>query len=442
MTKYWRIGSRAVATLALVLLVVAAYRNINWVFVNRSFTTNFVLHELGVTGYVFHDAWQEVHDWWFDEHLQTVDATPYRKFLAGRAKKRQAALATMPVVKKRYVIYIQMEAIAASALKLKLDGHYVAPFLRQLRNHSLWFENAFDETDAGRTSDAEFLALTSVIPIQGTPVYTNQSLYQVPAVPRIFDAAGYTTISVHGFDGQFWHRRKSHKALGYEKQYYENDLKQDDKIGWGISDRSVMTQAVNILAAQKGKVFMHIITLSSHHPFDGVRKRFGGPDKGIVNDYLRSVQYLDGAVKLFFHLLKEKGILKHCVIALYGDHDSGITRQIIKYRNPPNRNPAAHDKITMMIYGLGRSGVVKRPSGLQDLAPTILTAQGLPVPATAVGGLPDSHISVLLPGGGAIVGMDSRGDPIKRRIPVDVRKLTLLSLHRPKDLAATAGAEP
>lgn len=437
--RYWRIGSRAVVALALVLLVAATFINVNWEIISNRSSGNAILHELGVTGYVFQDAWQEAHDWWFDEHLQTVDVTPYRKFIAARAKRREAALATMPVVNKRYVIYVQMEAIAASALNLKLNGDYVAPFLRQLRSRSLWFENAFDETDAGRTADAEFLALTGVIPIQGEPVFTSQSLYQIPAVPRIFGKAGYTTISVHGFEGQFWHRKTSHAALGYQRQYYKKDLRQDDLIGWGISDRSVMKQAVDILAAQQSKVFMHIITLSSHHPFDGVRKRFGGPDKGIVNDYLRSVQYLDGSIRLLFHLLKEKGLLKDCVIALYGDHDSGITRQLIKYRDPPNRNPAAHDKITMMIYGLGRSGIVKRPSGLQDLAPAILTAQGQPVPTTAVGGLPDSRISVLLPDGSVIVGMDDHGNPVTQRMPIDIRKLTLLSLHRPQALAVAGG---
>jgi arylsulfatase A-like enzyme len=154
-----------------------------------------------------------------------------------------------------------------------------------------------------------------------------------------------------------------------------------------------------------------------------------------VNDYFQSVRYLDGAIRLFFKELKERGMLKHSVIALYGDHDSGITPQLADAMHDPNKNVAAHDKITMIVYGLGRPRVVTRPSGLEDLGPTVLSGLGLPVPITFVGGTPNSDTSALLPGGRQIVGVDANGNPIDKPAPVDLKKLTLLSIYRSRALA-------
>jgi hypothetical protein len=88
-----------------------------------------------------------------------------------------------------------------------------------------------------------------------------------------------------------------------------------------------------------------------------------------------------------------------------------------------------------MIWGIGAPRRITRPSGLQDLAPTILTALGQPIPPRFVG-IPAQLDAgdVLLQNGTRVTAIGERGQPVLSPIDVDIRTQTLLAIERPEVL--------
>lgn len=425
------IRSRLVLVALLVVTGWYAFMHVNFSLVRKSFISIQVLQQFGTMAYVLREVRGFIDNQLLMQNLATLPKEHIRAFLAER-RKNDASFAGSGK-KKPNVVILQMESIEANALHAKLDGEYAMDFLRNLSTKTLYFDNAVDQTSAGRTSDAEFLVLTSQVPLRDAPVYTSQDLSNIPSLPRAMNAAGYRTVSLHGFKGAFWNRANNHQRLGFEESYFLEDMKDEERLGWGVSDFATVDRALHFLETSDEPLFLFTVLLTSHHPYDYVRHEFKLEDRGIVHDYLYSIAYVDDAIERFFTGLREKGLAEDTIVIVYGDHDSGVSEGLRNHVVDSVDLPGDAQEIVFMVYGLGENGIVHRPYGLQDLGPTLLNELALPVPGTFIGNHYSVDHPVLLPSNKMITGV-SNGLLQLTEAPVDLRHMTLLAIHRPEDL--------
>ena len=235
------------------------------------------------------------------------------------------------------------------------------------------------------TTDGEFLVLTSQAPLPRPPVFVSQPLDKIPSLPRVLNEQGYHTASIHGFNGAFWHREIAHTALGYDEMLFKDDLDLTDHIGWGWSDKAVLRAAAEKVIASEKPLFLHVITLTNHHPYYYIAKEQGIEPGTIEEEFLRSVGYLDEAIEIFFDKLAEAGMLDDCLIVIYGDHDSAIDEQLEAHLDHTNPRLVT-DTVPVVMVGFNRPATrVDVMAGLQDVPVMVLEELGLEAPLTFLG---------------------------------------------------------
>ena len=410
-------------------LVYAAW-NISWSYFSVRWTNNHLVREVGLVGYLTFDVVNTAAAA-FDD-IEDVDPAPYVTWLKARHKSWRDKLPPMSPNKKN-LIFLQLESVDYVTIDADHDGKPAMPFLRSLRDSSLFFEEAVDQTGVGRSSDAHILALTSQMPIQNQAVFTRFDLSEVMSLPRILKPHGYRSISFEGYHGEFWRWKTNHARMGYDESFSMEDLNTDEMLGWGISDSSVVRQALDEATTGSRPFFAHIVLLTHHHPFRFVRNRQSPEGKGIVSDYLISARYVDSVIEELFERLDSEGLRESTVVAVYSDHDSGIVGELNAYRGLPVSDRVADERITMLVAGSDVNKQVHTAAGLLDLAPTVLTALGIETPWSFVGMAAQAGPSDVLLQNGTRVAPDGSVD--ETALPIDLGTLTRLAIERPEALS-------
>ena len=368
---------------AVLLLLAWLLSSVNWRLISQGDTAWHEVNELGFFGAALYQIWQLPQNLLEDKKSLQVDRAAFIGYLARRHVEIEKYRA--PQATRKNVIFIQFESLDKFCVDTSYEGKEIMPFFNSIKQEGLYFSNTLDNTGGGRTSDAEFLVLSSVPPLPDKPVFINYDLRKIPSLPRTLKQEGYFTFSMHGFNGLFWNRELAHRALGFEKSFFLEDLDQQDLIGWGISDRSILDQALQRIVQSSRPVFAHIVLLTNHHPYHHVGLKYGSPKKNIHENYLESVTYTDAAVAGFYGKLKQAGILENSIIALFGDHDSSIQKSLVEFLDIRPR-PTVLDKVPLLILGLVSTPQVQPElAGLQDVPVIVMNELGIPTPHTFTG---------------------------------------------------------
>ena len=134
------------------------------------------------------------------------------------------------------------------------------------------------------------------------------------------------------------------------------------------------------------------------------------------------------------------GMADDTIVAVYSDHDSGATLELNEHLGREYTDERINERIPLIITGLGPETIgvrVRKPSGLQDLAPTVLTALNVPIPTAFVGIPAQSPIAdVILNNGTRVRRLDDDGRPVVEALPddLDIGTLTRLAIQRPDAL--------
>ncbi|HLR21712.1 MAG TPA: LTA synthase family protein [Tissierellaceae bacterium] len=236
------------------------------------------------------------------------------------------------IFKGRDVYLIHYESAESFAMNEELPGGYITPFLNQLAEEGLFFNNFYPQHSVGTSSDSEFTLSTSLLPINNGTVFMTHSDREFLSFPKLLKEQGYYTMGMHGNNGDFWNRNTMYRTLGYDKFYSQGDYIIDEEIGLGLSDVSFFKQSVekikNVKEEQEGPIMANLITLTNHYPFDDIDK-YGEFDVGHLEDtsignYFKSYHYADQALESFVKQMDDEGLLDNAVIVLYGDHHAQI----------------------------------------------------------------------------------------------------------------------
>lgn len=307
-------------------------------------------------------------------------------------------------LKGKNVIVIQVEALQSMIIDQKIGDQEITPNLNKLAAESYYFPNAYSETGAGNTADAEFIVNTSMLPLNGQAAaitYTNREL---TSLPRLLDGQGYTSITLHQNEVQYWNRAELYAAIGFDRYYDRAFFKNRDKMWRGSSDEVLFEDGLGVLQKLRKKdqpFYAQFITLSSHTPFTYVpasRRPLKLPYAlrgSIASDYLTAESYTDKAIGEFVDQLKATGLWDDSIVVLYGDHMAlkkvAVKRSTgddpVKVTDALLHRPygaADYQRIPLMIHVPGQSAsqVVTTTVGQIDIMPTIADMVGLDISDT------------------------------------------------------------
>ena len=290
--------------------------------------------------------------------------------------------------KGKNVIVIQVEALQEFVIGKKINGLEITPNLNQLIKKSIYFNNYYCETGFGGTSDAEFLANTSLYPIKTGSVYMKYSGNDYCSLPKVMKAQGYYTIAMHAYKPGFWNRSIMYPNLGFDEFYNKNDYTHDEIIGMGLSDKSFFRQSLNKLKELKEPYYAFLITLTSHYPYSNKIAdndfNIGERQDTFLGNYIKAIHYADEALGCFINALNEEGLMNNTVLAIYGDHYA-ITKDnkdyLARFLNIENMNDFMWlklQKVPLIIHMPDdEAGIRKVAGGGIDFMPTMLNIMGI-----------------------------------------------------------------
>ncbi|MDO5039819.1 LTA synthase family protein [Clostridium sp.] len=293
------------------------------------------------------------------------------------------------IFKGKNVVFLQIESLENFVIGKKVLGQEITPNLDKLMKKSFYFDNIYEQNNAGNSIDCDMMANTGLLTLGDSITFLTHADVKYKSLPRILNENGYTTISTHAERASDWNWSEAHSnALGYQDMWDIDSYKLDDIFGMGLSDHSFLNQYADKLKTLKEPFFSTIPTLSSHGPFDlpdkyRELKLPKNIDDTKLGGYFQSVHYTDKQIGFFIDKLEKLGLLNDTVLVIYGDHGG-----VHKYYNDEIQNvPLEGDwwkerdyKIPLFIYGKGIEGkTISIAGGQTDIVPTVLYLLGIDV---------------------------------------------------------------
>ena len=368
---------------------------------DQMFRARSVVERLGPFGYHAYDTWNYVRGTWLRPPATAAQVEEAVAWFRERAPLR-AGGADFAAAHGKNLIVVQVESLQDFAVDFTVGGQDVMPHLRRWAADSLRFTNVTDQTSEGRTSDAEFTTLTSLLPLDHGAVAFRFPGNHYAALPRVLTEHGYTTLSAVAFEPGFWNRQVMHPAYGFQRSLFETDFQMTEQIGWGLNDHDFLQQMVPRLEQLPRPFCAWLITLSLHHPFEAFPDRhkvlkLGALEGTSFGNYLHTMRFFDQALEDFKTALARDRLLDDSLIVVFGDHDAGFARSASLARTIGIGGDDAawtlNDRIPLFIRVSGQgsrdgalAGARARPAGQTDLAPTLLALLGIdPAPLPYLG---------------------------------------------------------
>lgn len=295
------------------------------------------------------------------------------------------------------VIHLQVESLQGWVVGARVGEQEVTPFLNRLRGEALYFPYLFDQTGQGRSSDGEFIALNSLHALDRGAVSFRRPHNRFVAIPAVLRAHGYTTLSAHPFERGFWNRAVLHPRYGFSQMLFKRELGTGEVIGWGLADEPFFLRVAGQMDRLPQPFYAFLITLGLHHPFDEFPARHKVLDVGELagtplGNYLHAMHYFDASLARFVSELERKGLWANTVLALHGDHESGvpIDAQVLRLVGAPGWDPSIvvrQQKVPLFVRVPSGHPAGERPvaGGQIDIAPTLLDVVGVAPPTSFLG---------------------------------------------------------
>lgn len=146
--------------------------------------------------------------------------------------------------------------------------------------------------------------------------YRAASRVPMDSLARDFKKAGFQTIAWHPNDGRFFDRRHVLPNLGFDRFDDLASFVALPKSGLYTGDEALLKAAGEFLAQAKQSIFLFIITMEGHGPWNLDSK------KSEVEYYEDRIADLDRGMKTLTETLAT--VKAACHVALYGDHLPGL----------------------------------------------------------------------------------------------------------------------
>ncbi len=369
----------------------------SWLF-EKTISNTRIYNLTGLFGFHLFDIYQYAGDHLFRRRLTEERLEEMKRWYAQKREdeRGQASAPYFGAAKGKNVMIVQLEAFESFVIGKTINGQEITPNLNRLMKETFYFDRFYHQTGTGRTSDAEFLANTSLYPIPDGSAYIRFPRLHYSSLPKALKEEGYTTHVFHAYDKNFWNRYLVYPNIGIDHFHSIEEFDMTDRVGWSISDESMLMQSIQKIKTLPQPYYAFLITLSSHHPFDlpdQLKKLdLRGYGDVLFKDYIQAVHYVDFCVGKMIDSLKAEGLWDDTLLVMYGDHDSGLPREggdLAKFLDDvkPARLALSRHSIPLYVKIPGQQGgkVFHQAGGQIDIAPTVLHLLGQPGGAYMMG---------------------------------------------------------
>ncbi len=190
----------------------------------------------------------------------------------------------------------------------------------------------------------------------------------LPSLARsLKEEAGYSATFIYGGDANFTNMRSYLLSTGYENIIAQEDFSDRERGSskWGVTDSIVFSRTLDLFvdaSAGDRPVFMTLLTLSSHEPWDVPIHHI--PDDAMKNSFY----YLDWCIGKFVTRLRQSPAWDNTLLIFMPDHDIAL------------QSSRPTSSLIPWIWcggALRTSGVVNRICNQSDLPATLLAQMEL-----------------------------------------------------------------
>lgn len=278
------------------------------------------------------------------------------------------------------VVILLMESWAGKFIGALGAKDSLTPNFDRLARDGVLFTNFYAN---GQRSIEGMACLCCALPTFRDTLLIGGSLEQnsLQCLGRIFKAAGYTTLFIHGArTGSFGFDAFSRRA-GFDRYIGMEDFSltrnEYDPV-WGVYDDVALMRA-NEEFRRARKPFLALwFSLSSHSPYNlpsgWVRKYPSSlPDRELWNTIL----YSDDSLGKFFEAARKEKYFAHTIFVILADHSSGTIFANMRERF----------RIPCLMYAPGRLAPrrVDDVGSQVDILPTLMDVAGISAPTHAFG---------------------------------------------------------
>ena len=288
------------------------------------------------------------------------------------------------IAKGRNLILIQTESFNDFVIGNTYNGQELTPNLNQLlKEDTFYFDHFYSTTGVGNTADAEFSVLNSLYPNDERECYRMYVDNTYQGLPWMLRNEGYEALAFHGYVKTFWNRNEAYKNQGFEHYYSQEELDMTEVSGFGLTDKEMFRQAVDILKTRQQPFFSFMITLTNHIPYeldtDLASLELRSDDKGTTfGNFLQTVRYTDEAFGELIEYLKENDMYDNTMIVIYGDHQ-GMNKEtpLVKQKmsmylgKEYDYDEMLNVPLIIHIPGMGENHTIGTVGGQVDVMPTI-----------------------------------------------------------------------
>lgn len=361
-----------------------------------------VLNNRGVLYYHYYDAKRFLNGLLFDTGLQAKGVTSQEigkiyALLDKRNAENNGNNKYRGACKNKSLIMIQVESLQEFVINTKINGQEITPNLNKLAKESIYFNNIYEQTYMGTTSDAELLANVSIYPDNEKSVYEKYKNNTFYSLSQVFDDNGYSTYAFHGNDGEFWNRESMYQKFGFNKFFNAKDFEAKEILGLGISDKTFFEQSLSKIPKQR-PFYSFFVTLSSHDPFKAFENYTfddnfdtGKYKDTILGNYFNAMHYTDKSIGFFIDKLKENGVYDDSLIVIYGDHKAiqydykDLTGDFLNKKFDKS-NWITIRKVPLIIHSENiKPEMIATTGGQIDIMPTVLNLLDIKCPYYAFG---------------------------------------------------------
>jgi len=253
------------------------------------------------------------------------------EYMAGLYERQSKETPLVPFQNKNLII-ILVESYGDWALNTKVDGVEIAPNLNRLVREDgvLYFSKVLPQVKGGRSSDAQLLLNTGLLPVQDGAASFLCSANVLPSLPKALKEKGYVSINFLCDDKAYWNQEATSKAYGFDEIY--DHLGQSDKPY--VQDGNLFKNALPRLKATREPFYAQLVTYSTHDP---VECPYPSELKNkIADEKVRNIavlfQYTDECIGRFLNDLKKENLYDNSIIIITADHD-GIGKNMLEGRS-------------------------------------------------------------------------------------------------------------
>lgn len=225
---------------------------------------------------------------------------------------------------KKNVVFIIIETLSIKDIESELES--IMPFLSQLKQQSLWFDNHY--------SSWPFSSKALYSLVCGQVNYPSE-LVEMRDLARFPCNSWINTLSKNDYETQVYYSgnlnydnmRNFFASVGIKNQFDRNQLNPNHKFKeskLSVDDFSMLEPFKKVLKSQSERPFFSMfITMNSHHPFWNPTLL----DKSEYT-YREAMNYQDAFIREIFSLLRQEGQLSNTLVIITGDH--GMRSQFVK----------------------------------------------------------------------------------------------------------------